>query len=79
MLTEKECDRVRAVNRRNGYCLTPVIMQSLFHRHEAARKKGDRHAMELIEYRLTDINFHYECSLLSQGRYDKLDEVLKNW
>ncbi len=79
MLTDKEMDRVRAVNRRNEYCLTPTIMQSLFRRHEAARKKGDRHAMELIEYRLTDINFHYECGLLCQGRYDKLDEVLRNW
>lgn len=79
MLTERECDRIRAVNRRNEYCLTPTLMQNLFHRHETARKKGDRHTMEAIEYRLTDINFHYECSLLSQGRYDKLDEVLRNW
>ena len=79
MLTERECDRIRAINRRNEYCLTPTLMQSLFHRHETARKKGDRHTMEAIEYRLTDINFHYECGLLSQGCYDKLDEVLRNW
>ena len=79
MLTDKEMNHIRAINRRNEYCLTPTMMKNLFHRHEAARKNGDLHTMELIEYRMTDINFHYECGLLCQGHYDKLDEVLRNW
>lgn len=35
--------------------------------------------MELIEYRLADINFHGECGYLITGAYDKIDESIKNW
>lgn len=27
--------------------------------------------MSMIEYRLTDINFHSECGLLANGKYDE--------
>ena len=37
--------------------------------HETARNCGDTHQMELIEYRLTDINFHSEVRLLKEGMY----------
>lgn len=30
MLTDKEMNHIRAVNRRNEYCLTPTMMQGLF-------------------------------------------------
>jgi hypothetical protein len=33
--------------------------------------------MEAIEYRLTDINFHYECGLLSAGKYKEAFASLK--
>ncbi|MBQ2996221.1 MAG: hypothetical protein IJE22_03170 [Oscillibacter sp.] len=79
MLTEREQDRIRALNRKNRYGITLAEVKLLFERHQAARKRGDSHEMEKIEYRLTDINFHYECGLLSSGQYDKITEVIKNW
>ncbi len=33
----------------------------------------------LIEYRLTDINFHTEASLLHAGEYEKVIEIIKTW
>lgn len=35
--------------------------------------------MELIEYRLSDVNFHQECGYLIAGQYDKIDEIMRNW
>ena len=47
--------------------------------HKNARAVGDRHTMEAIEYRLTDINFHYECGLMIEGKYDEVEKSLKDW
>ncbi len=79
MLTDREIDRIKRVNRRNQYCLTPDMLDTLFKRHERARKSGDAHTMELIEYRLSDVNFHQECGYLIAGQYDKIDEIIRNW
>ena len=65
-LTEKEMDRIHRVNRRNGYGLS-------------VRMSGDVHKMQLIEYRLTQINFHHECGLMARGKYTELAGELKAW
>lgn len=79
MLTDREVDRIRALNRKNQYGITLEELKSLFKRHQAARKRGDLHEMETIEYRLTDINFHHECGLLSSSQYERIIEVIENW
>ena len=33
----------------------------------------------LVEFRLTDINFHREVELLINGKYDELKEQVKQW
>lgn len=75
MVTEKEMNRIKALNRRNHYCLSLSELKTMCKRHKKVRTLGDTHAMELIEWRLTDINFHHECGLLSQGFYDEIEKM----
>ena len=79
MLSEKEKDQIRKVNRENDYALFRCEMAQLNRSHKNARAVGDRHTMEAIEYRLTDINFHYECGLMIEGKYDEVEKSLKDW
>ena len=71
-ITRSTMNRIGAVNRRNGYTIKTSALIQLIKQHRRARKKGDIYRMERIEYRLTDINFHYEVSMLVNGSYDKL-------
>ena len=65
--------------RKDSYSITPEQMKQYFIKHRRARESGDKKTMERIEYHLTYINFHYECTLLVSGQYDKLPEVIQNW
>ena len=42
-------------------------------------KKGDAYKRALIEFRLTDINFHREVEMLMNGKYDELKKQVKQW
>ena len=79
MLTEQEENRIIAKAARDGYGISLDTVKRYFKQHEQARKAGDEHTMEKIEYHLTYLNFHYECGLLSSGQYDRLPEVIRNW
>jgi len=70
------CDakRMDRLNASNGWGLSNEELEKLIRQHQEARR-----IMETIEYRLTDINFHHECSLLSSGKYaEALREVSDN-
>mgnify|MGYP006925981631 FL=1 len=73
----RESDKRRAVNlnRKNKYGLDSVQMMRLINSHQ----KGDTYKRALVEYRLTDINFHREVELLMNGKYDELREQVKQW
>lgn len=73
----RESDKRRAVNlnRKNGYGLGDVQMMRLINAHQ----KGDAYKRALVEFRLTDINFHREVELLINGKYDELKEQVKQW
>lgn len=73
----KESDKRRAVNlnRKNGYGLDDVQMMRLINAHQ----NGDTYKRALIEFRLTDINFHREVEMLINGKYDELKEQVKQW
>lgn len=75
MVTEKEINRIKALNRKNLYGLSLNELKVMCKRHKKARAQGDTHAMELIEWRLTDINFHHECGMLCQGLYDEIEKM----
>lgn len=78
-LTSADRDRMKDLNSRNGYGIKTATLIRLIRQHRSARKRGDKHAMELIEYRLTDINFHYEVGKLANGEYDSLIAENKAW
>ena len=73
----RESDRSRAINlnRKNDYGLDNKQMMRLINAH----RKGDAYKRALIEFRLTDINFHREVELLINGKYDELREQVKKW
>lgn len=76
-LTEADKDKMRKVNQKNGYCLTYTELFTLCEKHEKAFSQKDYYTCSLIEYRLTDINFHSECGMLYTGQYDKLKQEIK--
>lgn len=73
----RESDRSRAINlnRKNDYGLDNKQMMRLINAH----RKGDVYKRALIEFRLTDINFHREVEMLMNGKYDELKEEVKRW
>lgn len=79
VLTEKETEELNRINAENGWGIDLDELSDLIHQHENARKNGDEKIMAKIEYRLTDINFHTECGLLSRGEYDKALKTLEDW
>lgn len=73
----RESDRSRAIglNRKNDYGLDSKQMMRLINTHQ----KGDAYKRALVEFRLTDINFHREVEMLMNGKYDELKEQVKQW
>ncbi|MFK2714802.1 hypothetical protein ACIXUF_04305 [Bacteroides fragilis] len=73
----RESDKRRAtnLNRKNKYGLDSVQMMRLINSHQ----KGDAYKRALVEFRLTDMNFHREVKLLINGKYDELKEQVKQW
>lgn len=74
-LRESDMQRARNLNRKNGYGLTTDQMKRII----SAYEKGDDYKRALIEYRLTDINFHAEVELLKDGKFNELREQIKEW
>jgi hypothetical protein len=78
-LTMKDRDKISNLNQKHHYALSRNMFKTLITKHKNAREIKDQHTMDLIEYRLTQINFHYGCGLLCTGKYDEAYEFLKNW
>ncbi len=74
-LRESDMQRARNLNRKNGYGLTADQMKRII----SAYEKSDDYKRALIEYRLTDINFHTEVELLKAGKFNELREQVKEW
>lgn len=74
-LKDADMDKMKALNAKNRYGLSSVQMIRLIDEHQ----KGNDYKCALIEYRLTDINFHHEVGLLIAGRHDELKEEVKLW
>ena len=67
-LTDSDKDRMKRLNHESHYCLSIGQLKSLLVEH----KNGNDYDKALIEYRLTDINYHNEVSMLHNGRYVEL-------
>jgi hypothetical protein len=79
LLTEKDKQAIYRRNRKNGYGISKKQLAAYGGIHRKARAENDARKMEYVEYLLTDINFHSECSMLSRGDYDEFFKSLKNW
>lgn len=55
-------------NKANGYGLSNRQLKQWILRH----KDGTPKQREWIENMLTDINFHYECGPICNGKYDEI-------
>ena len=78
-MTEEDAKRIDKLNARNGWGITCDELRAAGKKHFAARTSGDLRTMEKIEYRLTDINFHHEVTLLNAGDYESyFDEIERN-
>lgn len=75
-LKEEDKDKMRKLNRKNDYCMPYSDLLTLCLNHEKAFAKKDFYTCQLIEYRLTDINFHSECGMLFTGQYDTLKQQI---
>lgn len=69
-LTYADAEKIGELNHKNQWGITRDELRELGKKHAAARAKNDVRTMEKIEYRLEDINFHYECALLCRGEYE---------
>mgnify|MGYP000454428408 FL=1 len=74
-LRESDMHRARNLNRKNGWGLTADQMKRII----SAYEKGNDYKRALIEYRLTDVNFHTEVELLKNGKFNELKEQVKEW
>lgn len=75
-LTVGDVMRIGQLNARNGWGISLATAERMLAEHRQARKRGDVRKMEQVEYRLTDCNFHKECSLLHDGKYKEALEEL---
>lgn len=78
-LKEEDKDKMNDLNHKNHWALSSKQLVRLTKKHRKARESGDEYTCLLIEYRLTDINFHTECGLLHSGEYKKVLEMAKKW
>lgn len=74
-LRESDKRRVKNLNAKNGYGLDIAQMKRLINEYQ----KGDAYKRALIEYRLTDINFHREVEMLKDGKYEDLKAQVAKW
>ena len=77
MLSQKDMKRLWNLNKKNGWGFSKQQLLTMTTKHIKARQTGNLKAMEEIEYRLEDANFHTECSMLRSGRYNELRSMIK--
>ncbi|MFR0676977.1 hypothetical protein [Dysgonomonas mossii] len=77
ILKEKDLRSMKNLNRENGYFILYSELIQLVNEHKMYREKKNGYKYALIEYRLTDINFHTEVDMLCEGKYDELIERIK--
>ena len=78
-LKDSDTRRMRDLNAKNEYGLSRTQIMKLINDYQKAKEAGNDYKCALIEYRLTDINFHSQVALLRVGKYDELREEVKQW
>ena len=78
-MTVGDAKRMDNLNSKNHYGINDIQLTRLINKHKKARAENDQRTMSMIEYRLTDINFHHECGLLYRGEYEEALKEVKEW
>ena len=74
-----EAEREKYVYKPNHKCQWAYGYESLM-KIVKEHKKADKRMKILLEDRLDDANFHYEAGMLSEGKYDELEEdIARNY
>lgn len=71
-LLESDMNKMRNMNQKNKWAISYDELLKLAERH----RTGNDYDRALIEYRLTDINFHSEVGLLVQSKYEELKKAI---
>lgn len=66
-MTRNDAESMEALNAWNGYGFTNDELKAMILEHQKACRIA-----EMIEYRLTDANFHSEAKCLHNGEYENL-------
>ena len=77
ILTNKDYDEIVRLNKRNGWGFSIAMLMRACREHKKAYETGDERRVAMIEERLTDANFHSECSFLSEHDYDGYKKFIK--
>lgn len=77
-LRESDMRRAKNLNAKNEYGLDYSQMVRLINDHKKSKAAGNVYKCSLIEYRLTDINYHREVAMLCAGTYDELKQKTKD-
>lgn len=79
VLTEKDYAEIVRQNKRNGWGFSKSMLLRLCNEHKKAYETGNERRMAMLEERLTDANFHYECRFLSERDYEGFKKAVKEW
>lgn len=77
-LTEKDYSIIYSLNRRNGWGFSKNMLICILRKYRKAFKENDYRTMAMIEERLTDANFHTECSLLIEKDFEGFEQAIKD-
>lgn len=73
-LTEMDKRSIEELNKQNRWSMGYNELVELVKEH---RDTDNNHTKQVIEYRLEDINFHHEVSMLRRGQYAELLEEIE--
>ena len=68
---ERISDDVKKIEQENGWSFSYETLKEYGEEYERAVKESDWETLYKIDYHLTDSNFHTECSLLSEYKFDE--------
>jgi magnesium chelatase family protein len=68
---ERISDEVKKIEQKNGWSFSYEALKEYGEEYERAVKESDWETLYKIDYHLTDSNFHTECSLLSEYKFDE--------
>ena len=77
-LTEKDYSIIYSLNRRHGWGFSKNMLMYQLRKYRKAYKENDYRTMAMVEERLTDANFHTECSFLIDKDFEGFKQAVND-